>query len=331
MDKLLRPEIFSADPSNGGSSKEWIHWKMRFQKFIGSITNVTEDNKQDLLVNYVSTEVYTHISEATNYAASITALDLVFNPKKNTIFARHLLNICKQDSQTVDAYYQKLKSLAKDCDFSAVDQAKHQSEAIRESFIAGLQSSDIRQRLLESEKTELSDIYSLARGLEAAKAQAQSYLTQGSSLNAIVNNNESVSDSEGCANHDNNFAAAAPFQFSCYFCGGSKPHTSRQDCPAVNSNCHGCGTQGHFQKVCRAGPQSPGRGGSVRGKNRRRNQYRSSQSQNMTSSAVHHNSSQSQNVISPSLWKISRKLPGPAGTVLKLSHDTLNPNSPSIL
>ena len=192
MHKLLRPEIFSADPSNGGSSKEWIHWKMRFQKFIGSITNVIEDNKQDLLVNYVSTEVYTHISEATNYAASITALDLVFNPKKNTIFARHLLNTCKQDSQTVDAYYQKLKSLAlaKDCDFSAVDQAKHQSEAIRESFIAGLQSSDIRQRLVESEKTELSYIYSLARGLEAAKAQAQSYLTHGSSLNAIVNNNE---------------------------------------------------------------------------------------------------------------------------------------------
>ena len=71
----------------------------------------------------------------------------------------------------MDAYYQKLKFLAKDCVFGAVNDATHQSEAIREAFIAGLQSPDIRQRLLESEKTALSEIYSLARGLEAAKVR----------------------------------------------------------------------------------------------------------------------------------------------------------------
>ena len=299
MDKLLRPETFSADPSAANSSKEWEHWKARFEKFIGSITSISEANKQDLLVNYVSTEIYAHISETADYTASIAALESVFNPKRNVIFARHLLNTCKQDSNTVDAYYQKLKFLAKDCVFGAVNDATHQSEAIREAFIAGLQSPDIRQRLLESEKTALSEIYTLARGLEAAKVQAQSYVNQSSSLNAIVNNNESVSDSEGCANHDDNFVAAAPFQFSCYFCGGPKPHTNRQACPAFNSNCNGCGIQGHFQKVCKAGRQSQVRGGSARGKNRRNNQYRSSQ--NMTSSAVPHNSSQSQNGTSSAL------------------------------
>ena len=71
----------------------------------------------------------------------------------------HLLNTYKQDSHTEDTYYRKLKFLAEDCDFSAVDEAEQLSQAIWESFIAGLQSSDIR-RLLESEKTELSDIYS---------------------------------------------------------------------------------------------------------------------------------------------------------------------------
>ena len=145
MDKLLRPDTFNADPTSSNGSKELLHWKTRFEKFIASIDNVTETNKLDLLINYVSTEVYAYISDATDYNTSITALDNVFNPKKNSIFARHLLNTCKQDSsQTVDAYYQKLQFLAKDCDFNAVDAAQHQSQAIRESFIASLQSSDIR-------------------------------------------------------------------------------------------------------------------------------------------------------------------------------------------
>ena len=74
MDKLLRPETFSADPSAANSSKEWEHWKARFEKFIGSITSISEANKQDLLVTYVSTEIYAHISETTDYTASIAAV-----------------------------------------------------------------------------------------------------------------------------------------------------------------------------------------------------------------------------------------------------------------
>ena len=37
MDKLLRPETFSADPSALNISREWEHWKARFVKFIGSV------------------------------------------------------------------------------------------------------------------------------------------------------------------------------------------------------------------------------------------------------------------------------------------------------
>ena len=37
MDKLLRPETFSAAPSALNISTEWEHWKARFVKFIGSV------------------------------------------------------------------------------------------------------------------------------------------------------------------------------------------------------------------------------------------------------------------------------------------------------
>ena len=287
MDKLLRPETFNTDPSSPTANKEWSHWKTKFQKFTASITDVTEANKHDLLINFVGTEVYAHISDSTDYNASIAALDNVFNPKKNVIFARHLLNTCKQEpEQSIDVYFQKLKYLATDCDFKSVDAAAHQNQAIRESFISGLRSSDIRQRLLESERTDLADIHSLARGLEVAKVQAQSY-NHSQSLNAVVK--ESFSDSGGTVHandyQDNNFVAAAPFgaRFSCWFCGGSKPHASREACPAFNSTCTKCGILGHNSVVCRGG-QSNSRGSSGRGNIRRNNQYRNSQ--NMTSSAV---------------------------------------------
>ena len=117
-----------------------------------------------------------------------------------------------------------------------------------------------------------------------------------------------MSDSEGCANHDDNIVAAAPFQFSCYFCGGPKPHTSRQDCilSTHTTYCDRCRIQGNFQNFCRGGKcrrgSQPQGGGSGRGKNRYNNQYRNSQSQNMTSSTVHYNySSQSQNMTSSAL------------------------------
>ena len=194
MDKLLRPETFNTDPSSPTANKEWSHWKTKFQKFTASITDVTEANKHDLLINFVGTEVYAHISDSTDYNASITALDNVFNPKKNVIFARHLLNTCKQEpEQSIDVYFQKLIYLATDCDFKSVDAASHQNQAIRESFISGLRSSDIRQRLLESERTDLADIHSLARGLEVAKVQAQSY-NHSQSLNAVVKESFSLEE-----------------------------------------------------------------------------------------------------------------------------------------
>ena len=260
----------------------------------------------------MGTDVYAHISEFEDYAASITALDNVYNPKKNVIFARHLLNTCKQEpEQSIDSYFQKLKFLATDCEFANVNAADHQSQAIRESFISGLRSSDIRQKLLESEKIELAEIHSLARGLEAAKVQAQSY-NQGPSLNAVVNQ-EPLSDSEEYVNQGNNFVAAAPFgsKFSCWFCGGSKPHARRQDCPAYNSNCSRCGIQGHFPQVCRGGQShshgnnsrgNSSRGHSGRGNNRRNNQY--GNSQNVTSAAHQQYLAASPPCLSKSITKV---------------------------
>ena len=53
MDRLLRPKPFNVDPSSPTASKEWSHWKTKFQKVTASIKDVTDANKHDLLINYL--------------------------------------------------------------------------------------------------------------------------------------------------------------------------------------------------------------------------------------------------------------------------------------
>ena len=56
-------------------------------------------------------------------------------------FARHVLAIrYQQHGESMDNYFQELRSLAKDCNFVAVKAATYADESIRDSFISGIQS-----------------------------------------------------------------------------------------------------------------------------------------------------------------------------------------------
>ena len=96
----------------------------------------------------------------------------------NSIFARHLLMTCKQQqAQSLDDYLQKLKQLAKDCNYRSVSADVCRSEAIRDAFIFGLLSTSIRSRLLENTRDEsmtLEAIFNQARCFDTAQKSSGS-------------------------------------------------------------------------------------------------------------------------------------------------------------
>ena len=93
----------------------------------------------------------------------------------NEVFARNLLSIRKQQAgESLDEYFQVL-TLSKDCEFSAVTAAQHREQYIRDSFIFGLQSSNIRQRLLENTTLDLKTMFDQARTLDSAQKSMGSY------------------------------------------------------------------------------------------------------------------------------------------------------------
>ena len=69
----------------------------------------------------------------------------------------------------MDEYFQKLKQLSSDCDFGDVAAQVHKQEAIRDAFISGLASSEIRQRLLEGRNLIMQTAFDRARSLEIAQ------------------------------------------------------------------------------------------------------------------------------------------------------------------
>ena len=61
-----------------------------------------------------------------------------------SIFSRYLLKTYQQQTgQSLDDYFQKLKSLSMDCNFAAVSAIQHKEEAVRDTFNSGLALSDI--------------------------------------------------------------------------------------------------------------------------------------------------------------------------------------------
>lgn len=248
MERYLKPERFEADPLAGQNhQQQWLHWKKTFQNFL-EVSKVTEDEyKHRLLINFVSPNIYEYIANANSYESAILALEALFVKPKSEIFARHKLASRKQQpEETIDQYLESLKLLSKECSFKAVTGDEYERDFIRDSFIAGLASPVIRQRLLEHMTLTLDEAHTKARSLESAQIQAQSFdphqfaaALQPAPVTAAAHPHRKTT----------NFAKPHNDE-KCYFCGNQR-HPTRRLCPAVESNCLKCGKKGHFAKVCR--------------------------------------------------------------------------------
>ena len=167
---------------------------------------------------------------------------------KNEVFARHILYTSKQNQgESLDQFLNRLKSLAKDCGFSAVTAEKHCEDSIRDAFISGLVSGGIRQRLLEKDTLDLQTAFDTARSLEMAEKQNHSF-------NPTSNYVAAASTEEICNDNSTSASTSKENSNKCYFCGNNRH--PRFKCPAKDVTCSFCDKKGHFAKVCISKKQS---------------------------------------------------------------------------
>ena len=195
----------------------------------------SEINKLTVLINYVSSDVYQLFSEAQTFDEAVTILKALYVKTPNEIYARHALSTRKQQpNESIDEYLQVLKVMSKDCNYVQVSASQYRDEAVRDAFISGLQSSLIRQRLLENRTLDLETACNQARSLESAKKSSDSYLiTQTPNLAAASTTPQSNSD---VVSELTEKAASAATSKKCYFCG-LKYHPRSPECsPKTSSN-----------------------------------------------------------------------------------------------
>lgn len=268
MDKFLRPQVFSTAPNELAADKAWKHWLRTLNAFIRAMESPSDESKLDILVNYISPSVYEFIVDAKTFDSAVALLTEIYVKPPNEIFARHLLATRRQNQgESIDEYLQSLKALATDCNFVNVLAIIYRDESIRDAFITGLQSTFIRQRLLENKTLTLQRAIELARTLDSAHRDSEQYISRPATNTAMAPPSLQVASTspapEVAVERMNptidttnaELAAATRSKFKCYFCGGITRH-SRQSCPAKTSTCRKCQKRGHFAKVCMSSQNS---------------------------------------------------------------------------
>lgn len=267
MEKLLKPNLLDIDPESPNAAKQWTHWLKQFENFI-EVSKVEENILIKVLQNCVSYCAYEFISDCTTYENAIQILNEVYMKPKSEIFARHLLATRKQlVTESIDQYVQSLKLLSKDCNFRDVTSEENKNEYIRDSFINGLLSPIIRQRLLENKSLELQEAINKARTIEMAQEHSKAYTSNTHNeqmlnpVNAVnkdkdvpTNSNPNKVTSYPLLDGIGNGTVAATSEQKCFFCGNNRH--PRNACPAREATCKFCGKLGHFYKVCKSKKRS---------------------------------------------------------------------------
>lgn len=249
MDQILRPQRLDIDAESNLASLKWKHWLLTFENFLEEIKVAEDKQKLRILTNFLSPAVYQYVAECSTFQKAIDSLQELYSKPVSVIYARHQLASRRQNQEeTIDQYLQNLKILARDCDFKAESKETNRDNYIRDAFISGLQSTNIRQRLLENTSLTLIQAHEKARSLELALKQSECY-QNSISLNAVASENPTSQEGE---NDNNQIVAVA--NAKCFFCGRRK-HV-RKDCPARNAVCYLCKKNGHFASVCQSSKMS---------------------------------------------------------------------------
>ena len=181
MDKILKPECLDTLPNTASTSKIFNNWLHTFSAKIRR-TEIREDlHKLDLLVTYISPDIYEYIAEQTTNDSAINRHQELYIKPPNDIFTGHVLftRVQKEEEEkkdeTIDEYIEELLLLAKECNFQAMDAMQNRDDNVRHAFIIKLRLNTVRQRLLENKSLDLNTAIDQARALSSAEKNLECY------------------------------------------------------------------------------------------------------------------------------------------------------------
>ncbi|KAI5635625.1 hypothetical protein NE865_11705 [Phthorimaea operculella] len=182
---------------------------------------------------------------------------IALNEIKDTLHVATLITVRRQlPGEELNVYLQQLKHLASTCEFGA-----KLEENLRDQFVSGLASDEMRSRIFAEKKLDYQRAVELALALEAAERHAgASGSSVGGSAAAPGASGSGYRDgaSDGGAGSVHRIAAAAASgrprdqqssRRPCWRCGKQHP---ADRCRYKNFNCDVCGARGHLRAMCKS-------------------------------------------------------------------------------
>ena len=166
--KCLRPEKLAIDPHAKSAEDEWKFWHKTFTNFIEAMPGGDGAlDKLTVLTAYLTSPIYKLISEETNYDDAMAALEKLFVKPENQLYVRHRFMTAHQDGyESTDQFALRINKLSQDCRFVPVSAQQYKDEMKRDSFIGGIFSNFIKERLLEYKMLTFDEACEKARALE---------------------------------------------------------------------------------------------------------------------------------------------------------------------
>ncbi|XP_068205177.1 uncharacterized protein [Palaemon carinicauda] len=258
MHKFLMPSPIDMDPESADVEGKRIMWYDNFEAFCAAINPDLNPDKLALLLAHVPCKLLKIIKSATTHATAISPLKATFMKQKREVFAIYKLATCKQQNdETLDAFLDSLKCLASECSFTDCTAAQVEELAIRDSYITGMASNAIRQRLLENLSLDLSSAVKQACALEMTQLHSASYASETNTTVAALIDEEAKPETDpnsfliemSDSTNPSECAATVSGQRG-FFCGGTLH--PRSHCPAKKALCSNCQKVGHYARVCKS-------------------------------------------------------------------------------
>lgn len=182
-----------------------------------------------------------------SYEELVGLLQKHYVPKTNFIAERCKFHGRSQkENETISEYIASLRKFAATCKFGTF-----LDEALRDRFVCGVKSSELRDRLLNAAHTKdltLQLAVEMALSFEVTRGSAQQFSQKAYKAN-VVDKNTKLKYREAT---EKPIASAKP----CYRCSG-KGHRP-DECRFREAECHECKKKGHIAKACRSRKEGGG-------------------------------------------------------------------------
>ncbi|KAL7824648.1 hypothetical protein SRHO_G00344920 [Serrasalmus rhombeus] len=189
--------------------------------------------------------------EKGTYAQTVAALDAYFTPRRNVVLERHKFRQRAQcPDESVDAFVNALRELAKSCDFGTLE-----NDMIQDQIVEKCVMKKLRDKLLQEDGLSLDKALSTARAFEAAQAESKLFTESTGHRtrdNQVHFTKKSVhrdrGKKAGTAEGGKSSQTQANTDTQCYRCG-MDTHTA-DECGAKAATCLYCKKTGHYARMC---------------------------------------------------------------------------------